>query len=58
MVGSSLTLVLQTAWTPSLAFDFTRLAPLFAREIAPYQVLARQMAVFYSPARFDTLGLP
>jgi hypothetical protein len=58
MVGSHVVLILQTAWTPSHAFDFSRLAPLFAREIAPYQVLARETAVFYSPARLDKLGLP
>ena len=58
MVRSNVGLILQTAWTPSQAFDFGRLAPLFAREIAPYQVLAREMAVFYSPARLDKLGLP
>jgi len=58
MVTSNLVLVLQTAWTPSYTFDFSGLASLFAREIAPYQVLARETAVFYSPARLDKFGLP
>ncbi|MGA1870915.1 MAG: FRG domain-containing protein [bacterium] len=50
--------ILQTAWTPKQTFDFVLLTPLFAREIAPYQVLARDTAVFYSPARLSSLGLP
>jgi hypothetical protein len=50
--------VLQTAWTPKKTFDLGPLTPLFAREIAPYQVLARDTAVFYSPARLVSLGLP
>jgi hypothetical protein len=50
--------ILQTAWTPQKTFDYELLCPLFAREIAPYQVLARNMAVFYSPARLHSLGLP
>ena len=58
MVESNVVPILQTAWTPSHAFDFSRLAPLFAREIAPYQSAARETAVFYSPARLDKLGLP
>jgi hypothetical protein len=40
-------------------FDFDRLALVFAREIAPLQVLVPGGgAVFYSPARLDSLGLP
>lgn len=50
--------ILQTAWTPKKTFDFGLLTPLFAREIAPYQVLARDTAIFYSPARLVSLGLP
>lgn len=50
--------ILQTAWTPQKTFDFAHLTPLFAREIAPYQVLARDTAIFYSPARLVSFGLP
>jgi len=50
--------ILQSAWNPKKSFDFQALTLLFARELAPYQVLARDSAVFYSPARLDTLGLP
>lgn len=50
--------ILQTSWNPKKTFDFRLLTPLFAREIAPYQVLARDTAVFYSPARLVALGLP
>jgi hypothetical protein len=50
--------ILQTTWNPQKTFDFRLLTPLFAREIAPYQVLARDTAVFYSPARLVSLGLP
>ncbi len=50
--------ILQTAWTPKKTFDHELLTPLFAREIAPYQVLARDTAIFYSPARLVSLGLP
>ncbi len=50
--------ILQTAWTPQKTFHFKHLTPIFAREIAPYQVLARKTAVFYSPARLLSFGLP
>lgn len=50
--------ILQTSWTAKKTFDFRLLAPLFATEVAPYQVLARNSAVFYSPARLVSLGLP
>ena len=50
--------ILQLAWTPQKTFDFGLLTTLFAREIAPYQVLARNTAIFYSPARLVSLGLP
>jgi hypothetical protein len=50
--------ILQTAWTPKKTFDLGLVTPLFAREIAPYQVLARDTAIFYSPARLVSLGLP
>jgi hypothetical protein len=50
--------MLQTSWNPKKTFDFPLLTPLFAREIAPYKVLARDAAIFYSPARLMSLGLP
>lgn len=50
--------LLQKTWTPQKTFDFTLLTPIFAREIAPYQVLARNTVVFYSPARLMSFGLP
>jgi len=50
--------ILQTSWLPRKTFDFRLLAPLFAREVAAYQVLARNSAAFYSPARLVSLGLP
>lgn len=50
--------ILQTSWDPRRTFDFDKLAPIFAREIAPFQVLARSDAIFYSPARLDGFGLP
>jgi FRG domain len=57
-IGSNMVHLLQTAWVPSQVFDFSGLARLFAREIAPMQVLIREAAVFYSPARLDKFGLP
>ncbi len=50
--------ILQTAWNPKKSFDFQALTLLFAREVAPYQVLARDTAIFYSPARLNSFGLP
>ncbi len=50
--------ILQTSWNAKKTFDFRLLTVLFAREIAPFQVLSRTTAVFYSPARLATLGLP
>lgn len=50
--------ILLTSWDPRRTFDFNKLAPIFASEIAPFQVLARSDAIFYSPARLDALGLP
>lgn len=49
--------ILQTSWSAKKTFDFRLLTPLFAREVAPFQVLARDSAVFYSPARLVSLGL-
>lgn len=50
--------VLQKSWIPKQTFDYSSLALIFVRELAPYQVLARHTAVFYSPARLSVLGLP
>lgn len=57
-VRESIFATLQTSWKPQRTFDFHKLAPIFATEIAPFQVLARSDAVFYSPARLESLGLP
>jgi FRG domain len=57
-LADNVTGILLSAWTPQKTFDFGLLAPLFAREIAPYQVVARDRAIFYSPARLVSLGLP
>lgn len=50
--------ILQCSSDPGRTFDFSLLAPIFAREIVPNQVLARNTAIFYSPARLCSLGLP
>jgi hypothetical protein len=50
--------ILQTAWTPQKTFDFRRLNRAIARQVAPYQVLARSEAIFYTAARLNVLGLP
>lgn len=51
---------IQTSWNPRCTFVFSALAPVFAREVAPFQVLMRSAtsAIFYSPARLRSLGLP
>ena len=58
LVAENVTGLLLKAWTPKKLFDFGLLTPLFAREIAPYQVLTRDTAIFYSPARLTVFGLP
>lgn len=52
--------IIQTAHDPRSVFDFRALAGVFARQIAPCQVVNRSIkdAVFYSPARLVSLGLP
>ena len=50
--------ILHTSWNPKKTFDFGLLTSLFAREIAPYQVLTRDHAIFYTPARLVAFGLP
>jgi hypothetical protein len=57
--GTNLRKLLQIIQAPERTFDFDRLASIFARQIIPTQVLSRSgNAVFFSPARLDTLGLP
>jgi len=63
---TNMTGLLQAVYTPSRLFDFDRLAIVFAREIAPSQVLSRfagdekrhSNPIFFSPARLDKFGLP
>lgn len=50
--------LLQLIHAPYLLFDFMKLAHLFATQISPIQVLTRNFAIFYSPARLDSFGLP
>jgi hypothetical protein len=53
------TCLLQAIWAPDRLFEYDRLCELFATRIAPVQVLIRAgSAVFYSPARIDSFGLP
>lgn len=51
--------LLQAIWSPSMLFDFDKLAKLFAHEIVPVQVILRSegVALFFSPARLDSFGL-
>lgn len=51
--------MLQAVQAPDRLFEFECLAQLFARQLAPTQVLTRAgSAVFFSPARIISLGLP
>ena len=51
--------LLQSCYDPRKLFNFQRLASLFATQICPSQVLMRgSTAIFYSPARLDSFGLP
>ncbi len=56
----NITGLLQVIWTPDRLFEFDRLSKLFAQEIVPVQVLMRSeaSAIFFSPARLDSFGLP
>jgi hypothetical protein len=47
-------------WSPSHTFDFQKLASLWAKQIAPTQILKylNNNAIIYSPARLETLGRP
>jgi hypothetical protein len=59
-VRNYITGLLQVIWTPDRLFEFDRLSKLFAQEIVPVQVLMRSeaSAIFFSPARLDSFGLP
>jgi len=58
-VLGNITGLLQAIQAPDRLFEFDKLANVFATRIAPAQVWMRKgTAVFYSPARLDTLGLP
>jgi hypothetical protein len=51
--------LLQLIPYPNLLFEFQKLAHLFATQISPLQVLTRsRLAIFYTPAQLDKLGLP
>jgi FRG domain-containing protein len=50
--------LMQAIHSPDKLFEFEPLARVFARQIAPTQVLTRSgRAVFFSPARINSLGL-
>jgi hypothetical protein len=57
---NDISLLLQAIWDPSRLFEFGILACVWAREIAPIQVLKYkdESVVFYSPASVDSFGLP
>lgn len=52
--------LLQAIWAPSRLFDYDKLTKVFAHEIVPVQVIMRyeRVAIFFSPARLDSFGLP
>ncbi len=58
LIGN-MTGLLQAVQAPDRLFVFERLATLFARQVVPSQVLSRPSgAIFFSPARLDSVGLP
>ena len=57
-VSGSLTPKLQISPDPKRTFEFEPLCEIFITQIAPLQVLIREDAIFYSPARLKSLGLP
>jgi hypothetical protein len=57
-VLGNMTGLLQAVFVPSRLFEFRKLANLFATQLAPVQVLTRDQAVYYSPARLTKFGLP
>lgn len=52
--------LLQALYSPRYLFDFDKLTSLWIREIIPAELLISkgEKAVFYSPARIDSLGPP
>jgi hypothetical protein len=60
LVLGNLTGLLQAIQDPRRLFEFSSLADVFVRQLAPSQVLFRDdsVAIFYSPARVDCFGLP
>jgi len=54
------TVMLQACQAPNRLFEFERLAHIFASQVIPTQIQMRDTpsAIYYSPARLDTLGLP
>ena len=60
IVVENMTGLLQAIQEPARLFDFSVLADLFVRQLAPSQVLFRDesVAIFYSPATIDRFGLP
>jgi hypothetical protein len=58
-VLGNITGMLQAIQAPDRLFEFECLAQLFARRLVPGQVLTRMgSAIFFSPARIISLGLP
>jgi hypothetical protein len=57
-VLGSMTALLQAVFVPSRLFEFRKLANLFVTQLAPVQVLTRDHAIYYSPARLTRFGLP
>lgn len=54
-----ISILFQAIWRPDRLFEYDRLCDLFATKIAPVQVWIRAgSAVFYSPARLASFGLP
>jgi hypothetical protein len=59
LFGGNITGLLQAVQDPKRLFEFPPLADVFARQLAPSQILFRDSsaAIFYSPARVDRFGL-
>ncbi|MCK6563051.1 hypothetical protein L6R21_28005, partial [bacterium] len=59
-ISGNMTGLLQAIWAPDRLFNFVPLAKLFAQQIVPVQILMRpnKSAIFFSPARLDSFGLP
>jgi len=57
-VQDNITGLLQAIQSPQRLFDFSKFTRLFSQQIVPTQVIVRTGALFYSPARLTTFGLP